>query len=53
MKNIDIDADDPEMILTPETPTTPPTTLPIVLDKLPKSPTQWEKMLQRLSIVLL
>ena len=40
MKNIDIDADDSEMILTPETPTTPPITLPIVLDKLPKSPTQ-------------
>lgn len=53
MKNIDIDANDSEMILTPETPTTPPITLPIVLDKLPKSPTQWEKMLQRLSIVLL
>lgn len=53
MKNINIDADDPEMILTPETSTTPPTTLPIVLDKLSKSPTQWEKMLQRLSIVLL
>ena len=40
MKNIDIDADDPEMILTPEISTTPPTTLPRVLDKLSKSPTQ-------------